>query len=68
MTQDRGTLTEALDFLPEAASGLIAAWSKGDERAIALAIKAMRTILNDTETMLKDDMFRRLTRKAAFKS
>ena len=59
----RAILTAIIDQLPATASKLVAAWSKGDEHAIAISIKTMRAVLNDTEATVKEDMFRRLTSK-----
>lgn len=63
---DRDFLTASIKGLSEDAKFLLTAWNDGDEYRIATTIKAMRVVLHDAETMLKDDMFRRLTSTPAF--
>ena len=63
---DRDLLTASIKGLSEDAKYLAKAWGEGDEYRIATTIRAMRSVLHDTEIMLKDDMFRRLTSTPAF--
>ena len=63
---NRDLMTATIKGLSEDAKYLAKSWGEGDEFRVATTINSMRVVLNDAETMLKDDMYRHLTAKSAF--
>ena len=63
---DQDLITATIKGLSEDAKFLAKAWNDDDEFRVATTINSMRAVLCDVETMLKDDLYRRLTAKSAF--